>query len=146
MQLSQTDFHERLEKAIQNVKKTVTQELIPSQVNLLRESVEEERRKLVDAQEQMQKLITINFEAQEKRIGQNKQTIEVQSQKIRFNDENIDVITDVLQKHTKRLEDAEAKLNKTKIEVGTAMESKLQALTEDQKVINIIIKVLELNI
>lgn len=137
MDLAMKDAHEKTNAKVSALRKIVEEELIPAEIIRLEQAFEEGKQKIIANCEQMRDTFTLRDEEQEQKLNIHADKLQIHEQKITFAEQNVDVITDLLHKHTKRLGDGEIELEKAKQEISAAIESRFYTLSNAQKVSSI---------
>ena len=134
--MTSKDMYEKLSVKVTTLRKAVEDEMIPTAVLQIQEFFEGVKRKIVEDYEGMRVFYSHKFGEQEQKLTAQMDTVEMHAQKIKFNEDNIDVVTEVLQKHTKRIADNEMEAERSREQLTTILENRLQMLSAQQKVLN----------
>lgn len=121
---------------VTTLRHAVEDDMLPTAVLQIREFFEEVKKKIVEDYEGMRVFYAHRFSEQEQKLNAQGDTLEIHAQKIKFNEDNIDVVTEVLQKHTKRIGDNEMESDRSREQLSLALENRFQMLTAAQKVDN----------
>ena len=124
----------KFEKRIGELQRLIQEDIIPSTILKMNEALGEARNQMGSEASELKNFMAQRLSDHEKTLITHTALLNSHDQRVEFLEENLDAVSEILQKYAQRLDTNEQEHEKSKGELYVAVESKFQTLAALQKV------------